>query len=64
MSLTDLEKERNFLKKLDHPFIIKVQYAFDDFATIYMGMDYFPGGNLKENIAYLVQIKKITFSEE
>jgi serine/threonine protein kinase len=38
--------EREILQKLDHPFIMKLQFAFQDTAHLYLVMDFVNGGEL------------------
>ena len=38
--------EINVLSKLDHPLIVKMHYAFQSSDTLYMALDYCPGGEL------------------
>ena len=38
--------ERSLLEKLNHPFIVKLIYAFQTPQKLYMVMDYCPGGEL------------------
>merc|ERR1711976_891831 len=51
------EAEKRSMAKLDHPFIIKVFYAFQSQTRAYMALEYAEGGNLyehmQENIATL-----------
>jgi len=38
--------ERLILESLDHPFLVKLHYAFHNMAKIYMMVDYMEGGEL------------------
>jgi serine/threonine protein kinase len=38
--------ERNVLEKINHPFIIKLRYAFQTEAKLFFVVDYCPGGDL------------------
>ena len=38
--------EREILEKFDHPFIMKLQYAFQDEFRLYLVMDFVNGGEL------------------
>ncbi len=38
--------ERNILAVTDHPFVVKLNYAFQDESRLFMIMDYYPGGDL------------------
>ena len=39
--------ERDFLSKLKHPFIINMICAFQDYESLYLLLDYLPGGDLR-----------------
>ena len=51
--------ERNLLSNLNHPFIVNMYFAFQDFYNLYLVMDLLTGGDLRYHIAY-----KHIFSEE
>jgi serine/threonine protein kinase len=51
--------ERNILSSIDHPFIVKLQYAFQTTDKLFLVLEYCPGGDLSE---YL-QLEK-TFNED
>jgi serum/glucocorticoid-regulated kinase 2 len=38
--------ERKILEKIDHPFIIKLRYAFQSDEKLFFVVDYCPGGDL------------------
>lgn len=40
--------ERNVLSTTDHPFIVKLRYAFQNSENLFLLMDYCPGGDLGE----------------
>lgn len=40
--------ERNVLSAIDHPFIVKLRYAFQNSEYLFLIMDYCPGGDLSE----------------
>ena len=42
--------ERNILSSVDHPFIVRLNYAFQTADSLYLVMDYCPGGDLSEYI--------------
>jgi serine/threonine protein kinase len=42
--------ERNILSNADHPFIVRLAYAFQTAEKLYMVLDYCPGGDLSEYI--------------
>jgi serine/threonine protein kinase len=39
-------KERQLMLEMDHPFILKLHYAFQTPYTLYMVFDFVPGGDL------------------
>lgn len=41
-----IRTERSILEMIDHPFIIKLKYAFTNPQKLYIVMDYCPGGEL------------------
>lgn len=41
-----IKAERKIMELIDHPFIIKLRYAFQNNAKLYMVMDYCGGGEL------------------
>ena len=51
--------ERNLLSTLNHPFIVNMYFAFQDFYNLYLVMDLLTGGDLRYHIAH-----RRTFSEE
>ena len=44
--------ERNLLSKLNHPFIVNMYFAFQDFCNLYLVMDLLTGGDLRYHIAH------------
>ena len=38
--------EVNILKSINHPFILKIHYAFQTPKNLYLVLDYCPGGDL------------------
>ena len=50
--------ERNLLSTLNHPFIVNMYFAFQDFYNLYLIMDLLSGGDLRYHIAH-----RRTFSE-
>lgn len=40
--------EANILKKIEHPFIIKLHYSFQTPSNLYIALDYCPNGDLSE----------------
>ena len=57
-SEASIRGERNLLSNLNHPFIVNMYFAFQDFYNLYLVMDLLTGGDLRYHIAY-----KKTFSE-
>ena len=41
-----IKAERKIMELVDHPFIVKLQYAFQNPSKLYLVMDYCPGGEL------------------
>jgi serine/threonine protein kinase len=58
-SATSVMNEKNLLEQLIHPFIINMQYAFQDRECLYLVMDFLGGGDLRYHL-----IKNGKFSEE
>lgn len=50
--------ERNVLRDINHPFIVKLRYSFQNSKNLFLVMDFMPGGDLGN---YLEQVE--TFSE-
>ena len=44
--VTHIKAERRIMELIDHPFIVKLRYAFQSPQKLYMVMDYCPGGEL------------------
>ena len=44
--------ERNLLSTLNHPFIVNMHFAFQDFYNLYLVMDLLTGGDLRFHIAH------------
>lgn len=42
--------EKQVMAHIDHPFIVKLRFAFQNKNFLYLFMDYMPGGNLTERI--------------
>ena len=43
--------ERNVLSITNHPFIVKLNYAFQTLEKLFLILDYCPGGDLAEHLA-------------
>ena len=54
-----INSEREFLSKLNNPFIVNMHYAFQDSENLYLVMDLMSGGDLRYHIS-----RHKTFSEE
>ena len=50
-SITSIKTERDFLSKLNHPFIVNMHYAFQDKDNLYLVMDMLSGGDLRYHIS-------------
>lgn len=51
--------ERNVLSSLNHPFMVKLHYAFQSSSKLFLVMENYPGGDLGKLI-----LKRKSFSEE
>ena len=58
-SIEAIVKEQNFLKTLKHPFIISMDYSFQDPQNVYIVLDYLKGGDLRYHLN-----RKKTFGEK
>lgn len=38
--------ERNVMSVINHPFMVKLHYAFQTSSKLFLVMDYYPGGDL------------------
>ena len=43
--------QRNVMSVIDHPFMVRLHYAFQTSSKLFMVMDYYPGGDLGKLIA-------------
>ena len=59
-SLESIAREVAFLKVLYHPFIANMYYAFQNENYLYIALDYFKGGDLRD---FLYKAKKLTQEE-
>ena len=50
-SVNSVINERKLLSYLKHPFIVNMQYAFQDRENLYLVMDLMPGGDLRYHIS-------------
>lgn len=46
-SVASVKNERNFLSKMNHPFIVNMHYAFQDNSNLYLVIDFVSGGDLR-----------------
>jgi serine/threonine protein kinase len=46
MLLNDYLAEREILEKFNHPFVMKLQFAFQDKVNLYLLMEFVNGGEL------------------
>nr|CCA21552.1 protein kinase putative [Albugo laibachii Nc14] len=42
--------ERDILKQVDHPFVASLQFAFQNEDKLYLGMEFFNGGDLRHHL--------------
>ena len=45
-----IKAEREFLSQLRHPYIVNMNYAFQDFENLYLVMDILTGGDFRYHI--------------
>jgi len=50
--------ERDILERLDHPFIMKLQFAFQDSQHLYMIMEFVNGGELFYHLSHSGRFKE------
>jgi serine/threonine protein kinase len=53
--MENLELERDILNKIDHPFLVKMEYVFQNEERIYFLMKFIAGGEL---FRHFVQVKR------
>lgn len=53
--------ERDILKRFDHPFIMKLEFAFQDSTLLYMVMEFVNGGEL---FFHMHRLSRKPFDEE
>lgn len=49
-SVQSILSERNLLSKMNHPFIINMQFSFQNKENLYLGMDILKGGDMRYHI--------------
>ena len=47
---SSIKTEREILSKLNHPFIVNMYFAFQDFDTLYLVLDLLTGGDLRYHL--------------
>jgi serine/threonine protein kinase len=52
--------ERNVMSVINHPFMVKLNYAFQSSSKLFLVMDYYPGGDLGK----LISKKRVVPEEE
>ena len=55
-SIHSVMNERKLLSELNHPFLVNMNYAFQDMENLYLVMDYLNGGDLR----YHMIVRKFT----
>mmetsp|Transcript_19040 Transcript_19040/g.19036 ORF Transcript_19040/g.19036 Transcript_19040/m.19036 type:complete len:197 (-) Transcript_19040:238-828(-) len=50
-SVQSVMNERRLLAILKHPFIVNMQFAFQDHENLYLAMDLMPGGDLRYHLS-------------
>jgi len=48
-----VQRERQLLSALKHPFLVNMHYAFQDRQCLYLALDYMPGGDLRYHLSRL-----------
>jgi len=43
--------ERNVMSVINHPFMVKLEFAFQSSSKLFLVMDYYPGGDLGKLIS-------------
>ena len=49
-SINSVLNEKKFLSILSHPFLINMNFAFQDRENLYLIMDFLPGGDLRYHL--------------
>ena len=58
-SVNSVMNEKKFLCQLNHPFLVNMQFAFEDRENLYLVIDLMSGGDLRYHIG-----KRRRFTEE
>ncbi len=53
-----IKEEQKILKELNHPFILKLYYSFQDNNNLYLITDFMQGGELKSLLSKSIQLKE------
>lgn len=56
MCIESVQRERQLLSALKHPFLVNMHYAFQDSRYLYLALDYMPGGDLRYHLSRLGQL--------
>ena len=56
-SITSIKSERELLSKIKHPFLVNMQFAFQDNDNLYLVLDLLTGGDLRYHIC---QVRRFT----
>ena len=46
LQVENTKSEQHILKEINHPFIVRLRFAFQNEEKLYLVMDYYPGGSL------------------
>ena len=58
-SVKNIKSEREFLSKLNHPFLVNMIFSFQDNENLYLVMDLFLGGDLRYHICHKKKFNEI-----
>jgi protein kinase A len=58
-SVSSVINERKLLNRLKHPFLVNMEYAFQDRDTLYLVMDYLEGGDLRYHIGIIHRFTEV-----
>ena len=61
--VTHIKTERKIMELIDHPFVVKLRYAFQTPQKLYFIMDYCPGGELFFHIQKVERFNEDAFME-
>lgn len=63
-SIQSVVNEKNLLERVNNPFIVNMQYAFQDREVLYLVMDLMPGGDLRYHIGNRTRFTEIQASRD